>query len=311
MTEGTARSVAAEAASAASDAARDARAEVYERADRSKAKSGGKAKSGDEISKVAKRASKSKSGYKNFVVDIWLTDFNSTEFGVYKRSRNRAKSRQYTTDMDIYGEIVEEGERTGLIGFRKDLWKDNTGMDRRLVFKLFTDKLNWRATMDLMIGRSLQLTLGARGTPCPSYAINTGDDDYIIYLERSAKKWWFMPEHFSFFLMRDGKPEFFRLERAIINIGGDYTLYNQHNQAIGYIDGKLLSLAGKWRGGVKSDYADKKMMTTMKLFASLIIFNRATRWHLWRLWHDVIDGKVEPKFERQEGDLYMNPRRVR
>ena len=91
--------------------------------------------------------------------------FNSVEFGIYKHSRNRAKSRQFTTDMDVFAEVIENGERTGLLGYREDLWRKNTGMDKRLVFKLFNETVNWRATMDLMIGRSLQLTLGARGLP--------------------------------------------------------------------------------------------------------------------------------------------------
>jgi hypothetical protein len=30
-----------------------------------------------------------------------------------------------------------------------------------------------------------------------------------------------------------------------------------------------------------------------------------------RLWKDVVRGKVEPKLDRQEAELYMNPRRVR
>ena len=86
--------------------------------------------------------------------------FNSVEFGIYKHSRNRAKSRQFTSDMDIFAEVIENGERTGLLGYREDLWSKNVGMDKRLVFKLFNETVNWRATMDLMIGRSLQLTLG-------------------------------------------------------------------------------------------------------------------------------------------------------
>ena len=199
-----------------------------------------------------------KDGWHNFVIDVWLTDFNTTEFGVYKRSRNRAKSRQFTADMDIYAEIIEDGKRTGLLGYRKDLWKDKTGTDRRLVFKMFTDSLNWRATMDLMIGRSLQLTMGARGLPVTAYSINTNDDDFMIYLERSAFKWPILPEHFSFFLMIDGKPEYFRLKRALINIGGDYTLYNQKDEPIGYIDGQILSLAGKWRGRLKQEYNEQE-----------------------------------------------------
>lgn len=297
----------AEANAAASDAAREARADVLQRT-RGKGKTEGGEKP---VSRRTVRASTSNEEWHKFVVDVWLTDLNSTEFGVYKRSRNRAKSRQFSSDMDIYAEVIENGQRTGLIGFRKAPWKENTGMNRRLIFKLFTKSLGWRATMDLMIGRSLQLTMGARGLPVTAYSINTDDDDFIIYVERSAFKWPLMPEHFSFFLMRDGKPEYFRLQRALINIGGDYTLYDQHDNKIGYIDGKIYSIAGKWKCAVKAEYADKKLLTTLKLFSGMIIFNRSARWHLWRLWKEVIAGELEPKLEQQESDLYKNPRRMR
>ncbi len=296
-----------EANAAAADAAREARAEVLKR-DRAEDKSAdGEAK----ISRSTARASRSDTKWKKFVIDVWLTDLNPTEFGVYKRHRNRARSRQFTQDMDVYADVIEEGERTGLLGFRKAPWKENKGMDRRLVMKLFTKSLGWKATMDLMVGRSLQLTMGARGLPVTAYAINTDDDDFIIYLERSAFKWPLMPEHFSFFLMRDGKPEYYRLQRAYINVGGDYTLYDQNNNKIGYVDGQVLSLAGYWKCGVKAEHADKKLLTTLKLFAGMIIFNRSTRWHVWRLWKDTLAGRAKPDLEHQEADLYRNPRRVR
>ena len=80
-----------------------------------------------------------KTQWAEFIVDVWITNFNSIEFGIYKRSRNRAKSRQFSSDMDIFAEVIENGDRTGLLGYREDLWKKSTGMDKRLVFKLFTD----------------------------------------------------------------------------------------------------------------------------------------------------------------------------
>jgi len=307
MTEGIAASVAAEADEAAADAAREARAEVLERAEAEKAAES----PAEKPSRAVSRASTSRKGWQKFVVDVWLTDLNATEVGIYRHSRNRAKSRQFSTDMDIYAEVIENGQRTGLIGYRKELWKNATGTDRRLVFKLFTPALNWRATMDLMVGRSLQLTLGARGEPVTAYSINTSDDNFMIYLERSASKWPLLPEHFSFLIVSDGKTKFYRLQRALINLGGDYTLYDEADQAIGYVDGKLFSLAGKWRGAVRSEHADKKLMTALKLFSGLIVFNGQARRHMKRLWRDVRAGRTTPAIERQEQDLYMNPRRVR
>jgi hypothetical protein len=291
----------AQADAAANEAAREARAEASEAAAAT-----------PKTRTTSKKAAKVADGWHRFVVDIWITDFNFTEFGLYKRTRNRAKSRQFTSDMDIFGEIIEDGERTGLLGYREELWTKAQGMDRRLVFKLFTEGLNWRATMDLMIARSLQQTLGARGLPVMTYSINTDEDNFIVYLERSANKWPFMPENFSFFIVDDkGKPEFYRLRRDFINLGGDYTLYDQTNSPVGYLDGKIFSIGGKWKGRVKAGKGDKRLLTVMKMFGGMMIFNSDARRHMKRLWRGVINGKLKPEIERQEADLYMNPRRVR
>jgi hypothetical protein len=270
----------------------------------------------EEAEKSAKPARKSaaagKDGWHRFVVDVWITNFNFTEFGVYKRSRNKAKSRQFSSDMDIFAEIIEDGERTGLLGYREDLWKNSEGMDKRLVFKLFSENLNWKATADLLLGRSLQQTIGARGLPVMTYSINTDDDEYMIYVERSANKWPLLPEYFSFFLMDEkGKPEFYRFRRDVINLGGDYTLYDQKGEMVGHLDGKVFSIGGKWKCKVRDGHASKRLLTVMKLFAGMIVFNRDCRLHLKHLYREIRAGRIDPKLERQEADLYMNPRRMR
>jgi len=292
-----------EADAAAAEAAREAKAEVLERVERAATR---------RAAGAPKRGKTSvKAQWVQFIVDVWITNFNSIEFGIYKRSRNRAKSRQFSADMDIFAEVIEDGARTGLLGYREDLWTKNTGMDKRLVFKLFTESLSWRATMDLMVGRSLQLTLGARGLPVTAFAINTGDHDNMVYLERSAHKWPFLPEHFSFFLLEDGRPAFFRLRRDFIDLGGDYTLFNEHDQAVGFLDGKVFSIGGKWKGRVKIEYADPRLMMVLKVFCGMLIFNADARRHVRSLARDVVCGKYTPRLEKQEAELYMNPRRVR
>src|SRR5215207_4701959 len=174
MADGS-RTAEIEADAAAAEAAREAKAEVLERA--AKVQSAETLPPAARSSKTKGNEKAKKSQWAEFVVDVWITPFNSVEFGIYKHSRNRAKSRQFTSDMDIFAEIIEKGERTGLLGYREDLWRNNTGMDKRLVFKLFNETENWRATMDLMIGRSLQLTLGARGLPVTAFSLNTGDHE--------------------------------------------------------------------------------------------------------------------------------------
>ena len=297
--------VKAEARAAAAEAASDARADVYEQADRS----GPALTKLQKTSKEAREAAKQK--WHDFTVDVWITPFNSIEFGFWKKERNKGKSRQFTTDMDVFAEIIENGERTGVLGYRKELWNDATGMDKRLVFKLFSDTLNWRASMDLMLARSIQQTIGARGLPVTSYMINTNDDDYVITLERSANKWPFCPEHFSFFIMDEGTPRFYRFARDIINIGGDYTLIDQYGETVGHIDGAILTIGGQWNCTVRGDHADPRVLMIMKLFAGMIVFNKGVRRHVKALAQDIEAGRLTPDLQRQESDLYMNPRRVR
>lgn len=299
-----------EADRAADDAAYEARAEVLQR----------EATSGDDIKapqqskrrqrKIAKQST-SKSGYKHFIVDVWLIDLNPTEFGIFKRSRNRAKSRQFTQDMDVYAEVIEDGKRTGLIGYRKELWKNKEEATRRLVFKMFTDKLNWRATMDLMLARSVQQTIGSRLLPVMTYSVNSADEDQVVSIERSANKWPLMPENFSFFLMKDGNLEFYRIRQDFFRFGDDYSIYNSQNEKIGRLDGAFFSISGKWRARVKEEYASKQLLNVLKLFCGMLVFNDECRSHIKRLCKHVIAGKVNPKLEKQETDLYMNPRRVR
>lgn len=249
--------------------------------------------------------------WRTFSVDVWITNLNATEFGLFKRARNRAKSRQFTAGMDIFAEVSEDGVRTGLLGYREDLWTKAQGMDRRLVIKLFSDSLVWQATLDLMLGRSLQQTLGARGLPVPAYAINTNEDTNMIYLERSAHKWPLLPENFSFFLMEEGEARFYRLKRHFFDWGMDYTLYDQQDRAVGYLDGKVFSIGGKWKGGVAPGHASRNLLKTLKLFGGTMIFSPDCRRHLKRLYREVKAGRLTPRIESQEADLYLNPRRVR
>jgi hypothetical protein len=43
----------------------------------------------------------------------------------------------------------------------------------------------------------------------------------------------------------------------------------------------------------------------------MLVFNKSCRRHVARLARDIASGRVEAKLQRQEADLYLNPRRVR
>ncbi len=291
-----------EAQNAGDDAAAAAREEVLRR---------GTEATGDDVGPEVD-GTKGPDTHHRFEVNVWITNFNSTEFGIYKRARNKAKSRQFTQDMDIFAEVKENGQRTGLLAYREQLWTKQAGFERRLVFKLFGEKLNWRGTMDLMLARSVQETIGARGISVQTFAINTNDHDQVVYLSRSANKWPLMGENFSFFLVEQDSIRFYRLRQDVYtSVGRDYSLFDGQGNKIGVLDGKLLALGGKWKCKVMREHADKRVLSVLKMFCGMLVFNRSCRRHVARLAADVRRGVVIPKLQRQENDLYMNPRRVR
>ncbi len=291
-----------QAQNAGDDAAAEAREEALSR---------GTEVTGEDIAPEVD-ATKGDDKWARFEVNVWITNFNSVEFGVYKHQRNKAKSRQFTQDMDVYAEIQENGQRTGLLSYREQLWTKQKGFERRLVLKMFGEKLNWRGTMDLMLARSVQETIGARGVAVQTFAVNTNDSDQVVYLSRSANKWPLMGENFSFFLMESEQIRFYRLKQDLYtSVGRDYSLYDSSGKKIAVLDGKLLSLGGKWKCKVMRQHADKHLMTVLKMFVGMLVFNKACRKHVVALSHGVAGGMEVPKLQRQEADLYMNPRRVR
>lgn len=247
--------------------------------------------------------------YSKFTVDLWFTDINDVEIGFFRQSRHRAKSRQYTKDSDVIGEVDVNGERSGLLTYRRGAWDEAQGMKRRLVVKLFSPEMSWRGSMEVLLGRSLQLTVGAHGLPVVCYSINISGHDQIIQLERSAHKWPFMPENFSFFLLQDRKAQFYRLRRDWISIGQDYTLYDGTGAQIGHLNGRILDLGGRWDVKLREDHDNPRLTGVLQLFCGMLRFRRAVERHVRSLSGQLHHGELQPEIEAQESDLYYNPRR--
>ncbi|MCI4663216.1 MAG: hypothetical protein MRY74_00710 [Neomegalonema sp.] len=248
---------------------------------------------------------------RRFTVDLFATSINDIEIGIMKQTQHRAKSQQFTKDMDVIGQIKTDGERTGIVAYRAGLWNKKKGPNRRLVIKLFSETMNWRATMEMMIGRSLQLTHGANGMPAPSYAVNIGRSESMIQIERSADKWAFFPERFSFFILGDERARFYKLRQNIFSIGADYNLYDEQDRKIGLLDGKLVSFGGAWNVSISPEHTDPRLDVALQLFCSMLRFNKPARRHIKDLADEMRAGRFQPTLDHYERDLYLNPRRAR
>ncbi|MEM8634063.1 MAG: hypothetical protein AAGF33_03720 [Pseudomonadota bacterium] len=261
---------------------------------------------------VPKRAGTPSRKYKQrkFKVDLWATDFNTAEIGIMKRTQNEAASDQFTKDMDIIGQTVDGGKREALIAYRKELWDKNKDFDRRLVIKLFSETLGWRGTMEMMVGRSLQLSTGA-GVPVPAFSLNLSRHEQIIEVERCARKWPFLPERFTFFIQGKSGPRFYSLRRKMFSIGADYRLFDHQGRHIGGIDHRIINLGGSRIVRIDAAHSNAKLETVLELFSAMLKFNRASKRHVGKLCQKVRDGKISPTLTHREKNLYYNPRRRR
>jgi hypothetical protein len=201
------------------------------------------------------------------------------------------------------------GERTGLLTYRRGVWDDAAGMKKRLVVKLFSPEMAWRGSMEVLLGRSLQLTVGAHGFPVLCFNINLSNHEQIIQVERSAHKWPFIPEDYSFFIL-DGKAcRFYRLRRDLISIGQDYTLYDATDTKVGHLNGRILDLGGRWDVTIREDHGDTKLNGVLQLFCGMLRNRAVCERHVRDLARQIRRGTLTPEIDAQESDLYSNPRR--
>ena len=257
---------------------------------------------------TAKKAA-TKSKRRKVKVDFWATDLNTAEIGIMKRTQNEAASDQFTKDMELFGQTVIDGKREALIGYRQELWDGSEGFERRLVVRLFSETLGWRGTAEMMLGRSVQLSLAAGGRAVQAFTFNIARHNQLIQVERSAMKWPFQPERFSFFIQGKKTSRFYTIRRHLFSFGADYSIYDQKGRKIGVLDHQLLNLGGAWMMRIDPEHQDRKLETVLELFCAILKFNRAGRKHVQHMTEQVFRGRVQPDLDHDEEDLYLNPRR--
>ena len=146
----------AEAEAAANEAAREARAEIIEQAGSAKTRRRVRQERADGGAEVCGQGRHAGGQGRSLAPlhrrRIRLTNFNSVEFGFYKRSRNKAKSRQFTTDMDV----LPKSSRTASARACSATAKISGKADRldRAWCSSCSPRIDWRATMDLMLGKT-------------------------------------------------------------------------------------------------------------------------------------------------------------
>ena len=257
--------------------------------------------------KTAKTRAKTKR--RKVKVDFWATDLNTAEIGIMKGREGEDGAEEGASGREGDVQTVIDGKREALIGYRQELWDGSEGFERRLVIKLFSETLGWRGSAEMMLGRSLQLSLSAGGQALPVFSINLARHDQLIQLERVSKTLPFMPERFSFFIQNKSEVNFYTLRRHLFSMGADYSVYDQKGRKIGVLDHQLVNLGGAWMVRIDPAHQDRKLEAVLELICAVLKFNRAGRKHVKKLSEQVLRGKIKADLDHDEENLYRNPRR--
>ncbi|MFX1517086.1 MAG: hypothetical protein ACFFC6_12360 [Promethearchaeota archaeon] len=249
-------------------------------------------------------------------VDLWRTRLHDEIVGIKQKEEHMAKSRQFTRDLELFGEVFEkkkgEDETIGFIGYRKGLWDDEKDkLERRLVIKLFSKSMYYQGTLEEMVGREFTRSLSARHD-FPSFNLMIDDYDYLIPLNK-IRGGWFVPEWFVF-RIDDEKGFIPIILKHKMGLGIDYRVVNGiGDKQFGKIDGKKFDVGGKYDITLKS--TDERLLDNV-LVRAIILFAASLKFH-----EDIIKkikkgtkkmqkDEWQPGLSNEEKLLRRNPRAI-
>jgi len=251
---------------------------------------------------------------RKITVDLWKTGMHKVEVGIKKQMEHQAKSRQFTTDTDIIGEYDYHDEASkGYITIREDPWNADLN-EKRLVVKVFTESMNWKASVEEMLAVGITHTLAA-GEGMPVYNVNLNNLDRLVRLERVFKPKSMNKAMYSFMFIVDNTVHSFRIEANRLTIGSDWTVFNIHNQEVADINGAGFNVGGKWEITINDDdfIFPPAFDEVLLVFTAIVKYEDNVRAKLEKAADKLKDSEegFEIKISNEEADLYENPRRLK
>ena len=244
---------------------------------------------------------------RKITVDLWKTDLHKKEIGLKKQEEYMAKSRQYTKDMNIIGEIREEKKPNGIVAVREGNIKE------RLIVKIFSSTMNWIGTVEEAISREIGNSYVTENN-FPAFIIILDEYEYNLMLEKvhggAGRKEKF---HFCTFGNKNTNTlEVFVLEENRMSVGGDWTIKTINGKHVADIDGKKFDIGGQWDIKI----FDAELANHNAFVSTLILFAASRKYHGKiedRIKNIINDLKKDTPYtlQHEELDLYENPRRRR
>lgn len=253
---------------------------------------------------------------RKIIVDLWRTKLHGEIVGIKQKEEHMAKSRQFTRDLELFGEVKEikkgEEETVGYIGYRKGLWdEEKEKLQRRLVIKLFSKSMYYQGTLEEMVGREFTRSLSARHD-FPSFNLMIDGYEYLIPLNK-IRGGWFVPEWFVFRI--DDEEGFIPIIlKHKMGPGIDYRIVNGiGNEQYGLINGKKFDVGGKYDITLEATderLVDNVLVRALILFAASLKFHKGILKKIKKGTKKMRKAEWQPSLTNEEKLLRRNPRAI-
>jgi hypothetical protein len=257
--------------------------------------------------------------FKKILVNFWRTRLHDEEIGIHQQLKYQAKTRWYSKNFDMEGEIEIDGEKKYIIAFNKEEWEEKPLEEKRLVCRYFTimeESIearpkggNFKGGVELSVAHSL----------IQSYEIKHAAPVFIfqipgnINLVRLVRSWRLVGTRWNFPLLPEDKEDELQVVTAkgVVGPGRNYKIHIG-KKLIARIDGHPLQKEFEIEIYDETYAKDSTFVKYMTLFGMACNFMDDAVKQVKRLYKKMKStGSSKYKPPRTELTLFRNPRMMR
>jgi hypothetical protein len=257
--------------------------------------------------------------YKTILVNFWRTRLHDEELGIHQQLKYQAKTRWYSKNFDMEGEIEIDGEKKFIIAFNKTEWEENPIEERRLVCRYFTimeesiESLpkggNFKGGVELSVAHSLIQSYEIRH-PAPVFFFQIPGNINLVRLVRS---WRLVGTRWNFVLLPEDKDDELQVvtARGVVGPGRNYKI-RIGKKLIARVDGHPIQKEFKIEIYDQNYAKDSTFVRYMTLFGMACNFMGGAIKEIKRMHKKMKStGSSAYKPPRTEMTLFRNPRMMR